>query len=1205
MKRREKKLIQIGIIFILFLTMSLPVYAVDSSYYNEDYRPQYHFTPEANWMNDPNGMVYYAGEYHLFYQYYPYGTTWGPMHWGHAVSTDLVHWKQLPLALSPDENGDIFSGSAVIDWNNTAGFGKEAMVAIFTHSGEKGQVQSIAYSNDKGRTWKKYEGNPVMPDAPIPDWRDPKVFWHNETNQWVMSLAAKDRVMFYTSPDLKNWKYASEFGPDGGIQANGQSGAYSYTLSPQKGGSFTLEGDITLVEKNGREGAGGLVFRSNTDATSAYMAKVDAEKDLVTLSKIDQGKVTDIASKSINLETSQTYHVKVEAEASQLKVFLDGKQAVEGTDSSFENGQFGLTAWNSTAVFRNVEFTNKTNFVTNLSGWRNVSGTWNDTNDGKRGNYDGDAFIMSEDQGERFSYEAGITISGDKGGKGSGSLVFRADENAKNGYAASIDASTDTIKLTKLENGIATVIAETPTKINTDQMYRLKVNAADDQIKVYLDDNLIHDVKDATFSSGLFGLHVGNSSALFQNVNKGKYIVTDAKEIENHDFETGDLTGWKAVRGDAFTNDHVTDTASYWGGSFDQQETYHYWGFSDKHKGDDATGEMHSSYFKLSGSGEINLLIGGGNDITNRYVSLVRASDDKELIHQANTKFANEQYRRYVWDASKYVGEVVYIKVVDNATGGWGHINIDDVNVYNTGNMPAQVDKVAQESQVAEQRDNGKLTDWNTVTGDWVASTYGSNNGIWECPALFQLPVDGNPNNKKWVLQVSINDGAPAGGSGMQYFVGDFDGKTFKSENPPQQTLWSDYGADFYAGVEWSGIEGENGEKYWLGWMSNWQYANNTPTTIWRSSTSLPRELELTKTTEGLRLKQTPISLQGIRKHQEKTAFENKTISGNSNLLSGIAGDTFEIIAEFDVSGTKATEFGLQVRKGSTEQATIGYDVSSRKLFVDRTNSGGFNFGQNVKGKHTAPLSSTDGTVKMHIFLDRSSVEVFGNNGVSVITNQLFPLPASNGLELYSKGGEVKLKSLNIYPLKSIWGKSPVHTKMSGWTTVNGLWADTIAGKQGQSQGDAFILSNEKGSDFTYEAKIKVLDTDSHLSDPSKDTVGNPIGAGALVFRSDADAKNAYAANVDILNNTVKLVKFADGRGSDLAVYNDNGKLELETNTDYHLKVVTKGESIKVYLDDKLVIETADSTFKDGYAGLNVWHSTTVFNQIKYNSEKQ
>ncbi|WP_396652638.1 GH32 C-terminal domain-containing protein [Metabacillus elymi] len=497
-------------------------------------------------------------------------------------------------------------------------------------------------------------------------------------------------------------------------------------------------------------------------------------------------------------------------------------------------------------------------------------------------------------------------------------------------------------------------------------------------------------------------------------------------------------------------------------------------------------------------------------------------------------------------------------------------------------------------------KQSGIISDWTGVSGEWIPSTNGSNGGIWECPTLIELPIDGDPRKTKWVLQVSINDGAPAGGSGMQYFVGSFDGKTFKNDNPADKVLWADYGADYYAAVDWSGIEGENGEKYWLGWMSNWLYANHTPTTTWRSSTTLPRKMELTQTEGGLRLKQTPVSLNSIRDRKEKVSFANKVISSDRNLLSNLSEDTFEMIAEFDIKDTDATEFGFKVRKGAKEYTTIGYDVSTKQLFVDRTNSGSFDYGSNVVGKHEGPLTDTNGTVKMHIFVDRSAVEVFGNNGETVITDQIFPDPLSKELELYSKGGNVTLKSLEIYPLKSIWKKkSPFKSKLSGWTTINGKWADTINGKQGQSDGDAFILADESDKDFTYEADIKVLDTDSHPNDPEKDTIGNLVGAGGLVFRSDLTAKNSYVLNLDVRNNVVKLIKFVNGIGSELVVYNDDGKLNLMTNKEYHLKVVTEDSHIKAYLDNKLIINKKDDTFNEGYFGLNVWSSTVVFNKVK------
>jgi fructan beta-fructosidase len=193
--------------------------------YNEQFRPQFHFSPKEKWMNDPNGMVYYKGEYHLFYQYHPDSSVWGPMHWGHAVSKDLMHWEELPIALYPDELGQIFSGSAVIDKYNTSGLksseNEDVMIAIFTHHGEDNQKQSIAFSNDRGRTWTKYKGNPVIKNPGIKDFRDPKVFWHEQSQKWIMSLACGDEIQIYGSPNLIDWNllssFGSEYGAHGGV----------------------------------------------------------------------------------------------------------------------------------------------------------------------------------------------------------------------------------------------------------------------------------------------------------------------------------------------------------------------------------------------------------------------------------------------------------------------------------------------------------------------------------------------------------------------------------------------------------------------------------------------------------------------------------------------------------------------------------------------------------------------------------------------------------------------------------------------------------------------------------------------------------------------------------------------------------------------------------------------------------------------------
>lgn len=280
-------------------------------------RPSYHFTPPSAWMNDPNGMVYHEGEWHLFYQYYPDGNTWGPMHWGHAVSTDLVNWEHLPIALYPDDDGYIFSGSAVIDKDNTAGFGANAMIAIYTIHDIKGEKagrddyesQGIAYSTDKGRTWTKYEGNPVLPSKDDNDFRDPKVMWDKKTNTWLMTLAVGDHIEFYNSANLKVWNYLSSWGkgtpqhwgvwecPElipmtvegtneevhvllistGKGGANGGSGTFYYTgywdgkfFQPLREATYSPTDTVKWLDY-GRDNYAGVTFNNTPDGRTIFM----------------------------------------------------------------------------------------------------------------------------------------------------------------------------------------------------------------------------------------------------------------------------------------------------------------------------------------------------------------------------------------------------------------------------------------------------------------------------------------------------------------------------------------------------------------------------------------------------------------------------------------------------------------------------------------------------------------------------------------------------------------------------------------------------------------------------------------------------------------------------------------------------------------------------------------------------------------------
>ncbi|MFE4604873.1 glycoside hydrolase family 32 protein [Kitasatospora indigofera] len=217
---RSKRLLALSASAVLGLALLAPSADAQTSY-TETYRPQLHFSPAQNWMNDPNGPIWYKGTYHLFFQYNPSGNTWGNMSWGHATSPDLVHWTEQPIALPQDANEMVFSGGVVLDKNNTTGFGTSTnppLVAIYTsyHKSDGVQAQSLAYSTDGGTTWTKYAGNPIL-NIGSQNFRDPKVFWNAQTNSWLMTVAlsADHKVSFYSSPNLKTWTKLSDFGPAG------------------------------------------------------------------------------------------------------------------------------------------------------------------------------------------------------------------------------------------------------------------------------------------------------------------------------------------------------------------------------------------------------------------------------------------------------------------------------------------------------------------------------------------------------------------------------------------------------------------------------------------------------------------------------------------------------------------------------------------------------------------------------------------------------------------------------------------------------------------------------------------------------------------------------------------------------------------------------------------------------------------------------
>ena len=299
------------------------------------------------------------------------------------------------------------------------------------------------------------------------------------------------------------------------------------------------------------------------------------------------------------------------------------------------------------------------------------------------------------------------------------------------------------------------------------------------------------------------------------------------------------------------------------------------------------------------------------------------------------------------------------------------------------------------------------LREWQ-VTGEFGAG-YGSQAGVWECPDLFPLPLDGREGEERWILLISIGG---TGGSQMEYFVGDFDGETFTSENPAATVLPFDYGRDCYAAVTWSDVPPEDGRRIAIGWMNNWRYARQMPGEVWRGAMTLPRELRLHSRAGKPRLIQRPVTeLEQLRREERR--WPTQRVEPEMALEPALRGDALEIVATFG-AGT-AREFGFVVRGGDERGATIGYDAATEHLFIERggtDNAALDRFG----GRQEAPLPRGGNDHTLRIFIDRCPVEVFADDGAVVLTDLFFPA-AEGQIELYTRAGDVELRELTAYRL--------------------------------------------------------------------------------------------------------------------------------------------------------------------------------------------
>jgi fructan beta-fructosidase len=271
------------------------------------------------------------------------------------------------------------------------------------------------------------------------------------------------------------------------------------------------------------------------------------------------------------------------------------------------------------------------------------------------------------------------------------------------------------------------------------------------------------------------------------------------------------------------------------------------------------------------------------------------------------------------------------------------------------------------------------------------------------------VAVDGDPSRSRWVMVVSVQGGAPAGGSGTQYFVGDFDGTTFTADGPPDEVRWVDHGADYYAAVSFS--DAPHDRRLLVGWMSNWDYAHDAPTEPHRGVMSAPRVYELRTYDGRLALVQRPV-LEGLPAPAHRADLVEVT-DGTHRLP--FRATSAVVTATLDPGS--ATRAGLVVRAGDDERTVVGYDAAAGELYLDRTRSGEIGFHPAFAAVHRAPLAPIDGVVRLEVHLDATSVEVYANDGLVVVTDQVFPAEDSDGIAVFADGGTARVRDLEVTPV--------------------------------------------------------------------------------------------------------------------------------------------------------------------------------------------
>ncbi|MDT9717887.1 GH32 C-terminal domain-containing protein [Paenibacillus sp. ClWae2A] len=797
-----------------------------------------------------------------------------------------------------------------------------------------------------------------------------------------------------------------------GILLTSQPKENVMALSETVSDDFIYEADVMIRDT---KADATLLFRSNEDGFSSYMLQIVPEAGLIRLRDARNGDGRLKEEREVSVEMGQIYHLKVEAVGSLLKVYWGNqyKPLIDVQDISYQSGKLGLHVWDGSALFSNI-------VVSDLKGNLGIvlssKGKWQPDIGGKKGLVEQERKTQQiyNKEAADMVYEGNITLRPDS----IAALAFRTSTDGAEGYEATLTKEGDQVRVS-LTNTKGVVIASSQ-RTYPSQMgakHHVEIKAKGDQIQVFLDGytTAAIDVKDSTYRSGSTGIVVKKGTAYFQDtyvtelsqyyneIYRPQYHYTPIRgsasdpnglvyfEGEYHVFHQDGGTWAHAVSTDML-NWKRLPIALPW------NDNGHVWSGS-------AVADMTNASGLFGDS--------GGKGLIAYYTSF--NPDSPNGNQRIGLAYSKDQGR--TWEYSKEHPIVIENPGKSgNEVGNW---DFRDPKVIRDDENNRWVMVVSGGDHIRFYTSTN-LLDWK-LTDNWGYGDY-VRGGVWECPDLFQLPVDGT-SQKKWVMMISTGANPKTGGSDAEYFIGHLtaDGK-FVNDNPAGKVLRTDFGKEFYASMSFANMPDHR--TVMMAWMTNWDYPFAFPTSNWKGELTIPREVSLVTTKDGIRMVQSPIKeLESLRK--PLYAASNKSVSPSSgNLLKGIISGAYEIEAEIEIPETSTvTEFGFNIREGANQKTVVGYKANDSRMFVDRTASGETDFSNLFSKKHEAATQMENNRIKMRILVDESSVEAFGNNGKVVFSDVIFPDPASRAMSFYVKGGNVNVVSLKVHQLQSVWNE--------------------------------------------------------------------------------------------------------------------------------------------------------------------------------------